>query len=125
MAGAQAVDDLPPDEREVVRLQHLEGLTHAEVAEPLGVPPGTVKSRSFRAHQRLAVALSALREGRSVNRTAGTVVLVSARPIGPWHRRDPRRVTADAMPSDDDRIAVLAGRPLDALDVDELAEIES
>ena len=59
----QAIDALPADEREVVRLQHLEGLTHAEIAERLGVPLGTVKSRSFRAHQRLAIALSALREG--------------------------------------------------------------
>ena len=59
----QAIDALPADEREVVRLQHLEGLTHTEIAERLGVPLGTVKSRSHRAHQRLAVALSALREG--------------------------------------------------------------
>ena len=59
----QAIDALPPDEREVVRLQHLEGLTHTEIAEQLGIPPGTVKSRSHRAHQRLAIALSALREG--------------------------------------------------------------
>ena len=59
----QAIDALPPDEREVVRLQHLEGLTHVEIAERMGIPAGTVKSRSHRAHQRLAVALSALREG--------------------------------------------------------------
>ncbi|HEY8093965.1 MAG TPA: sigma-70 family RNA polymerase sigma factor, partial [Acidimicrobiales bacterium] len=58
-----AIDALPRDEREVVRLQHLEGLTHTEIAERLGIPPGTVKSRSHRAHQRLAIALSALREG--------------------------------------------------------------
>ena len=34
----QAIDALPPDEREVVRLQHLEGLTHTEIAERLGHP---------------------------------------------------------------------------------------
>ncbi len=59
----QAIDALPPDERAVVRLQHLDGLTHAEIAEQLGVPAGTVKSRSHRAHQRLAVALTSLRDG--------------------------------------------------------------
>src|SRR5262245_51632857 len=59
----QAVDQLPPDEREVVRLQHLEGFTQAEIAERLGVPTGTVKSRSHRAHQRLAGQLRALRDG--------------------------------------------------------------
>jgi RNA polymerase sigma-70 factor (ECF subfamily) len=58
----QAVDGLPPDEREVVRLQHLEGFTHAEIAEHLGIPTGTVKSRSHRAHQRLASQLQAIRE---------------------------------------------------------------
>ena len=42
-----AIDTLPPDEREIVRLQHLEELTHTEVAERLGVPVGTVKSRSL------------------------------------------------------------------------------
>ena len=57
-----AIDTLPPDEREIVRLQHLEELTHTEVAERLGVPVGTVKSRSFRAHKRLAGLLGHLRE---------------------------------------------------------------
>jgi RNA polymerase sigma-70 factor (ECF subfamily) len=58
----RAIEELPPDEREVVRLQHLDGLTHAEVAERLDVPVGTVKSRSFRAHKRLAGRLGYLRE---------------------------------------------------------------
>src|SRR5439155_26654601 len=41
-----AIDELPLDEASVVRPQHLEGMTHLEVAEPLGDPLGTVKSRS-------------------------------------------------------------------------------
>jgi RNA polymerase sigma-70 factor (ECF subfamily) len=53
----RAVDDLPAGEREVVRLCNLEGFTHEEVAERLGVPVGTVKSRSGRAYKRLAAAL--------------------------------------------------------------------
>ena len=48
-AVRQAVDGLPADEQEVVRLQHLEGFTHSEIADHLGVPIGTVKSRAFRA----------------------------------------------------------------------------
>ncbi len=60
-AVRQAVDDLPADEHEVVRLQHLEGFTHSEIAERLGVPIGTVKSRAFRAHKRLAARLGHLR----------------------------------------------------------------
>ena len=53
-----ALDKLPPDEREVVRLSHLVGMTHQQIAEQLGVPLGTVKSRSSRAHRRLAGLLS-------------------------------------------------------------------
>ena len=34
----RAIDELPAEEREVVRLQHLDGLTHAEVAVRLDVP---------------------------------------------------------------------------------------
>jgi RNA polymerase sigma factor (sigma-70 family) len=59
----QAVADLPDDERDIVRLQHFEGMTHGQIADQLGVAVGTVKSRSFRAHRRLATALGHLREG--------------------------------------------------------------
>ena len=57
-----AVSKLPPDEQVVVRLAHLDGLTHAEIAHQLDVPLGTVKSRSHRAHRRLADRLRHLRE---------------------------------------------------------------
>ena len=57
----QAVSELPDDEREVGRLQHFEGMTHSQIAERLGVAVGTVKSRSFRAHRRLAAALGHLK----------------------------------------------------------------
>lgn len=53
-----AIDELPEIEREVVRLQHLCGLSHREVAARLGISVGTVKSRSHRAHGKLAAALS-------------------------------------------------------------------
>ena len=67
----QAVQDLPADEQEVVRLQHFEGLTHGQIAERLGVAVGTIKSRSFRAHRRLAAALGHLRES---NRSESSTV---------------------------------------------------
>jgi RNA polymerase sigma-70 factor (ECF subfamily) len=53
-----ALDRLPPDEREVVRLAHFLGMTQVEIAEHLNVPVGTVKSRSNRAYKRLAALLS-------------------------------------------------------------------
>jgi RNA polymerase sigma-70 factor, ECF subfamily len=53
-----AVEQLPGDEREVVRLAWFVGLSHPEIAEQLAVPVGTVKSRSHRAHKRLASLLA-------------------------------------------------------------------
>ncbi len=61
----QAIDALPADEREVVRRSHLLGETHAQIAEAMDVPLGTVKSRSGRAHKRLALALSHLDANRT------------------------------------------------------------
>jgi RNA polymerase sigma-70 factor (ECF subfamily) len=55
-----AIDQLPTDERQVVYLSHMVGLTHREIAHRLGVPLGTVKSRSSRAHRRLASLLGHL-----------------------------------------------------------------
>jgi len=57
-----ALDRVPADEREILRATHFLGLTHEEIAERLGLPIGTVKSRSYRAHRRLAELLSHLRE---------------------------------------------------------------
>lgn len=57
-----ALDQLPDEERQVVKLSHFDGLTHGEIAEHLGIPLGTVKSRSYRAHQRLLVLLRHLEE---------------------------------------------------------------
>ena len=53
-----ALEHLTPDEREVVRLAHFLGMTHAEISEHLNVPLGTVKSRSNRAYKRLAALLA-------------------------------------------------------------------
>ncbi|MEM7272166.1 MAG: sigma-70 family RNA polymerase sigma factor [Actinomycetota bacterium] len=52
-----ALDQLPDEERHVVELAHFGGMSHPQIAERLGVPVGTVKSRSFRAHKRLAALL--------------------------------------------------------------------
>jgi RNA polymerase sigma-70 factor (ECF subfamily) len=50
----RVLDRLPAQERAVVELLHRDGLTHAEIAERLGVPVGTVKSRVWRAYRHLA-----------------------------------------------------------------------
>jgi RNA polymerase sigma-70 factor (ECF subfamily) len=57
-----ALDRLPDEERQVVRLSHFDGLTHVEIAAHLDIPVGTVKSRSHRAHQRLVEMLRHVEE---------------------------------------------------------------
>lgn len=57
-----AIDRLPDEERQVIKLSHFDGLTHVEIAEHMGIPVGTVKSRSHRAHQRLLELLRHVEE---------------------------------------------------------------
>lgn len=57
-----ALEEVPEEEREILRATHYLGLTHEETASRLGIPVGTVKSRSYRAHRRMADLLSHLRE---------------------------------------------------------------
>lgn len=64
-----AIAALSPEEATIVRLQHVDGLTQLEISEQLGVALATVKSRSHRAHQRLAARLGHLRDGEE--RAAG------------------------------------------------------
>ncbi|MGQ0849903.1 MAG: RNA polymerase sigma factor [Actinomycetota bacterium] len=56
----RALDSLSPEFRAVVVLSDIEGYALPEVAEVLGLPVGTVKSRLFRARQRLAEQLGNL-----------------------------------------------------------------
>ena len=49
----RALERMPDDERSVLAATHFEGLTHDEAADKLGIPVGTVKSRSHRAYRRL------------------------------------------------------------------------
>ncbi len=58
----RALDELDEEERAIMRAKHYQGLTQEETAERLGIPVGTVKSRSYRAHRRLAGMLAHLRE---------------------------------------------------------------
>lgn len=58
----RAIELVPVPERQVLALTHFEGLTHEETAVKLGIPLGTVKSRSHRAYRRLADMLSHLQE---------------------------------------------------------------
>jgi len=41
----EALEALPHGQQQALELAHLSGLTHTEIAERLGLPPGTVKGR--------------------------------------------------------------------------------
>jgi RNA polymerase sigma-70 factor (ECF subfamily) len=66
----RALDELPATDRQLIRMQHFDELTQAEIAAELDIPLGTVKSRTFRAHRRLAGILSHLRTEPDVAETA-------------------------------------------------------
>jgi RNA polymerase sigma-70 factor (ECF subfamily) len=46
-----AMDDLPEDLRTAITLRELEGLSYEEIAQVMGCPIGTVRSRIFRARE--------------------------------------------------------------------------
>ena len=50
---------LPPDHRAILVLHHFLGYSHNEIAETLGIPPGTARSRLFNAHRAMRAALEA------------------------------------------------------------------
>jgi RNA polymerase sigma-70 factor (ECF subfamily) len=59
---ASAVEGLPEEQREVFLLRQLQGLAFKEIAEVVGVPANTVKSRMRYALERLQHMLSDLEE---------------------------------------------------------------
>jgi RNA polymerase sigma-70 factor (ECF subfamily) len=49
----RALLELSPQERELLTLKHLDGLSYEELAERLDVPQGTVMSRLYHARKNL------------------------------------------------------------------------
>jgi RNA polymerase sigma-70 factor (ECF subfamily) len=61
----QAMSHLKPRERAMLWLAYAEGATHGEIAEVLGLRPGSLKSMLFRARRRLAALLTAPKKERA------------------------------------------------------------
>jgi RNA polymerase sigma-70 factor (ECF subfamily) len=80
-AVQEALGSLSEEEREIVRLSFFEDLTQSQIAQRIGLPLGTVKSRSHRAHRRLAQLLSHLRDD------AGSGADEPGRSSGPYSDR--------------------------------------
>ncbi len=55
-----ALTDLSAEERAIIKLAYFDGYSQSQIADRLGLPLGTVKSRSGRAHRRLGELLAHL-----------------------------------------------------------------
>ena len=60
-AVVKAIESLEPEDRACLQLREFDSLSYEEIAESLGIPVGTVKSRLHRARLALAKALEAYR----------------------------------------------------------------
>lgn len=56
----QALDALPEDLRQAVVLREMEGLSYDDIAEVMGCPIGTVRSRIFRAREAISAKIKPL-----------------------------------------------------------------
>lgn len=52
------VDKLPEDQKQILILKEIDGLSYKEIAEVVGIPQGTVMSRLYYARKRLQEALA-------------------------------------------------------------------
>jgi RNA polymerase sigma-70 factor, ECF subfamily len=82
---AQALEELPLHQREILVLREWEGLSYKEIADVMGLPIGTVMSSLSRARGRLRQALE---DPRSV----ASATAPAARGPGPWNIRPRRQV---------------------------------
>lgn len=57
-----AIEGLPAEQREAVRLAYFQGLTHSEIARRLTLPMGTVKTRLRLAFDKLRIALAPIKD---------------------------------------------------------------
>lgn len=58
--AAVAFEALPPDQRAVMELAYYQGMHYSEIAEVMGCPENTVKTRMFHARKKLRALLPAL-----------------------------------------------------------------
>ncbi|MFT7721759.1 MAG: sigma-70 family RNA polymerase sigma factor [Roseateles sp.] len=64
----EAVQALAEDQRRALLLREVDGLSYDEIADLMDCPPGTVRSRIFRARESLSARLRPLLEGRGGRR---------------------------------------------------------
>lgn len=70
-AVVRAMQALPAELRQAIRLRELDGLSYEAIAQHLGCPVGTVRSRIFRAREAIDRALRPLLDGSATARERG------------------------------------------------------
>jgi RNA polymerase sigma-70 factor, ECF subfamily len=75
-----ALETLPPEQRRAIELAYFDGFTHAQIAQVLDLPAGTVKGRIRLGLQKLRYALEPGMPSSSA--TIDTGLLVAGRPVG-------------------------------------------
>ncbi len=68
----EAIQQLPEDQRLVIELSYFHGLSSSEIAEHMGSPIGTVKSRTAAALGKLRAAMSAVQSERPPSQLRGS-----------------------------------------------------
>ena len=53
----EALGTLPPEQRQVLEMAYFDGMTQVEIAQEIGIPLGTVKTRTFAALRKLRAQL--------------------------------------------------------------------
>jgi RNA polymerase sigma-70 factor (ECF subfamily) len=76
-----AIEELDTNFRDVVVLSDVEGLSYEEIADMLGVPMGTVRSRLFRARRQLQESLMVYALDAGFSRASDLPVRIAA-PVG-------------------------------------------
>ena len=60
-AVRRALEDLPAEQRQVIELMYFRGMSQTQISASLGLPLGTVKSRTLLAMRRLRAGLGWMR----------------------------------------------------------------
>ncbi len=69
-AVRQAIEELPEELRTAIMLREFEGMSYEEIAQAMGCPVGTVRSRIFRAREAIDKKLRTLQSGMRKPRKA-------------------------------------------------------